>query len=250
MVTIDATWSSDYMRLRQTYLCDKSILIFMRPAVDLMRLNWISDFCAKVLHYLIILIVRFFISSFNSTQYIRKVSGFILKYSANLCGRSNRSLNNRLNSPFSFLLANNRLAFSDFPLFNSKNFSNTLQHNLQQNSSKRTDVLTIYYILPISMVRDPKIPPTKIPPTKIPPSENSTQRKFHPAKIRLGQVYTTLQSIVGWNFTWVEFSLGGILRGWNFRGWNFRGWNFRWVEFSWVEFSWNRIVACSVTTSH
>ena len=39
--------------------------------------------------------------------------------------------------------------------------------------------------------RDPKIPPTKIPPTKIPPtkiprSENSTQRKFHPAKIRLG----------------------------------------------------------------
>ena len=42
---------------------------------------------------------------------------------------------------------------------------------------------TIFYI---PKLRDPKIPPTKIPPTKIPPSENSTQRKFHPAKIRLG----------------------------------------------------------------
>ena len=36
----------------------------------------------------------------------------------------------------------------------------------------------------------------------------------------------------GWNFRWVEFSLGGI-----FVGGIFAGWNFRWVEFSWVEFS-------------
>ena len=54
--------------------------------------------------------------------------------------------------------------------------------------------------------RDPKIPPTKIPPTKIPPSENSTQRKFHSAKIRLGIHHPSI-------YCWVEFSLGGIFVG-------------------------------------
>ena len=40
--------------------------------------------------------------------------------------------------------------------------------------------------IPTTKIPPTKIPLTKIPPTKIPPSENSTQRKFHPAKIRLG----------------------------------------------------------------
>ena len=66
-----------------------------------------------------------------------------------------------------------------------------------------------------------KFHPRKFHPAKIPPSENSTQRKL--GQVRLGQVYTTLQSIVGWNFTWVEFSLGVIFVGGIFVGGIFVG---------------------------
>ena len=55
---------------------------------------------------------------------------------------------------------------------------------------------------------------------------------------KLGWIYMG-GTFAGWNFTWVEFSLGGIF--WVEFSWVEFSWvKFSWVEFSWVEFSWNR----------
>ena len=59
----------------------KVFWIFMRPTVDLTLLSWISDFCAYVLHYLIRIIVSFFIGSLNSSQYVMKARFQVLSRS-------------------------------------------------------------------------------------------------------------------------------------------------------------------------